>query len=544
MWRKRSINSDEAGEKMELELQEFLFARTPSRRELLSYRSQMQTDCRRVQVFRNHSFELAADTMRAYLDYAGLSISFLYSDYDDSFSFLSRDGTADMALIWIDMTRYSSIDPEEFLKERIVQLKSQYHKPILVVPFGQTVSIPDIGVVVFDMAPVRDALGGRYTDERMKELTGTPLSGQAMLLISKWLGLRFLPSLLKPRLKAVVTDLDNTLYSGILGEDGAEGLTLTAGHEGLQRKLKALAESGVFLCAASKNDAADVDTLFAGRPDFPLKRDDFAWISASWEPKTQMISEILSRLNIDAGSLLFIDDNIGELESVRAAYPQIRRIHAKDNAAVTCEALDWFPGLYRSGVSAEDMVRKDDIQANQVRQEMAAGLSPEEYIRSLQMRLTYVIHDHAHLARISELANKTNQFIFNYKRYTPAEVEDMLRDASYQMVTVFLADRLSDSGLIGVCVGRDRGSYVEIEECFISCRALGRGIDSAIVLGAIQGITEALGNSRVRVQFQSGARNEPARRFVHDRLAAYLNQPQEFHYQMPEDLFDWEFTEG
>lgn len=529
---------------MELELQDFLFGRTLSRRELLSYRAWAQADCRRVQVFRNHSFELAADTMQAYLDYAGLSVSFLYSDYDDSFSFLSLDRTSDLVLIWIDMTRYPTIDPEAFLKERIVQLKSRFHKPILVVPFGRTVSIQEAGVVVWDLTPVREALGDHYTDGRAKELTGTPLSGRAMLLISKWLGLRYLPSLLKPQVKAVVTDLDNTLYSGVLGEDGVDGLKLTAGHEALQRKLKSLAQSGVFLCAASKNDAADVDALFAGRPDFPLKRDDFTWIAASWEPKAQMISEISDRLHIGVDSLLFIDDNIGELEAVRAVHPQIHRIHAKEDALKTCEALEWFPGLYRSSVSAEDAIRKGDIQANQERQELASGMSPEEYIRSLRMRLTYVIDDHAHLARISELANKTNQFIFNYKRYTPAEVEEMLRDGSCRVVTISLADRLSDSGLIGVCVGRACGGYVEIEECFISCRALGRGIDGPIVLGAIQCITEALGKNKVKVQFQSGPRNEPARRFVQDSLAAHLVRPQEFRYRMPENLFDWKITKG
>lgn len=544
MWWKQSIDSDKAGEKMELDLQDFLFGRTPSRRELLNYGPRAQTDCCRVQVFRNHSFELAADTMGAYLDYAGLSVSFSYSDYDDSFSFLSLDRTADLVLIWIDMTRYRSIDPEAFLKERVMQLKSQFRRPILVIPFGQPVMISETGVAVWNLTPVQKELGDRYTDDRAKELTGTPLSGRAMQLISRWLGLRCLPSLLKPRLKAIVTDLDNTLYSGVLGEDGVEGVVLTEGHRELQRKLKALAQSGIFLCAASKNEAADVDALFEGREDFPLKKDDFTWICASWEPKAQMISEILSRLHIGADSTLFVDDNIGELESVHAVYPQLHRIHANDDASVTSEVLDWFPGCYCGGISVENSIRKGDIQANQERQRLAAGASPEEYIRSLRMRLTYVINDRAHLARISELANKTNQFIFNYRRYTPAEVEEMLRDDSCRMVTVSLSDRLSDSGLIGVCVGKDRGGYVEVEECFISCRALGRGIDDIIVLGAIQVLTETFGKCAVKIQFQSGARNEPARRFVQERLSTYLDQPREFCYQIPGNLLDWKVTEG
>lgn len=529
---------------MELELQDFLFGRIPSRRDLLRYKPLPGMEHRRVQVFRNHSFELAADTMQAYLDYAGMSVSFTYSDYDDSFSFLCLDQTSDLVLIWIDMTRYSSIDAEIFLKERIMQLKSQYHNPILVIPFGQEVSFSETGVVVWNLTPVQEELGDRYTDERAKELTGTLLSGNAILLISKWLGLQYLPSLLKPQLKAVITDLDNTLYSGVLGEDGADNLTLTTGHERLQKQLKLLAQSGIFLCAASKNNVEDVDALLAARRDFPLKKNDFTWVFASWEPKAQMISQILSKLNIGADSVLFIDDNIGELESVHARYPQIHRIHAKDNAIETYEALTWFPGLLRNNISAEDAIRKGDVRANQERQELAASMSQKEYIRSLKMHLTYVLNDRAHLMRISELANKTNQFIFNYKRYTPAEVEEILQDKNCQVVTISLSDRLSDSGLIGACFGRKCGDYVEIEECFISCRALGRGIDDAIILGSIQSIAETFGETKVKVQFQSGVRNEPARQFVLANLAAYLDQPQEFLYQLPKGLFDWEIVKG
>lgn len=524
---------------MELEIQDFLFEKIPTRRELLNYQMHSQADHCRIQVFRNHSFELIADTIGAYLDYAGLSVSFTYSDYDDSFSFLSLDQTSDLVLIWIDTTRYSSISINDFLGERLQQLKGRFQKPILVIPFGQKFSTTETGIEVWELTAIQNELGSRYTDERAKEITGTSLSRYAMLSISKWLGLRLLPSLLKPPLKAVVVDLDNTLYSGVLGEDGPKNLVLTEGHIKLQMKLKDLARKGVFLCVASKNNTVDVDTLFEARDDFPLKKDDFSWISASWEPKAEMVSKILEKLNIGSDSILFIDDNIGELESVYVAYPQIHRICAADDASKTCEVLDWFPGLYRSHISAEDAIRKSDIWANQKREKLAVNMSTEEYIRSLQLHLTFVLNDGQHLARISELANKTNQFIFNYKRYTPAEVEAIQKDNQCQIVTISLSDRLSDSGLIGVCVGRDCKEYVEIEECFISCRALGRGIDDAIVLGAVQIIIEEFKRNKIKIEFQTGARNEPALQFVQSKLAKYLDEPQEFSYQMPENLFDW-----
>lgn len=113
---------------MELEIQDFLFEKIPTRRELLNYQMHSQADHCRIQVFRNHSFELIADTIGAYLDYAGLSVSFTYSDYDDSFSFLSLDQTSDLVLIWIDTTRYSSISINDFLGERLQQLKGRFQK--------------------------------------------------------------------------------------------------------------------------------------------------------------------------------------------------------------------------------------------------------------------------------------------------------------------------------------------------------------------------------------------------------------------------------
>lgn len=520
---------------MSLELQKKIFEDKLTRRDLLSYETKMEKK-HLVQVFRNHSFELVEHTIGVYLDYAGIGVAFEYSGYDDSFSFFELDSAADAVIIWIDTTRYEEGKAQKLLEERIEQLKLRYKKPILLIPFGESITIRSRGVVVFDLGNISAALGEQFVDERARNVAGTVVSGKALLSISRELGLRYLPAILCPTLKAVIVDLDNTLYLGILGEDGADGLTLTDGHRKLQEYLKQLAGQGFFLCIASKNERQDVDTMFAFRRDFPLNINDFSIVCASWVSKGEMIWEMAKYLNIDPSSMVFVDDNIGELKAVELAVPSIHLIHASGDGDKTRTVLEQYPGLLKLSSTVEDGKRKVDVQANAERYRLQRVMSKTDYIRSLYIDLVFCVNNTDQIQRVAELANKTNQFIFNYKRYTQQEVEMRMLSKQYKVVTISLKDKLSDSGLIGVCVGRNNKDYVEIEECFVSCRALGRGIDDVVVLGAVQEICNEFQQSKVKVLFQRGDRNTPAEMFVTDHLVSYVQKPQTFTFEIPRDL--------
>ena len=521
---------------MFMELQRFIFEDNPTRRALANYNSQCAKQFH-IQVFRNHSFELVEHTIGAYLDYAGIGVNFSYSGYDDSFSFAELKQSADLILIWIDMTRYCSETALEFLSQRIEQLRTYTSANILVIPFGMEAAFQVGNVVVFNLTDIEKELGPQFIDSRAKALSGTSLSSKAMLRISRLLGLKYLPALLQPPLKAIVVDLDNTLYSGVLGEDGVNGIVLTDGHLGLQRALKELARKGVFLCVASKNDEDEVSCLFHDRQDFILQKEDFTYICASWDEKARSIEKISNFLNISSSSMLFIDDNIGELAAVHMAFPEIKLICANKDGDETCKVLSEFPGLFRLNLSSEDTLRKLDVQANQMRQHMRQTMDQYEYIKSLGIRLTFSHDKMAQAARIAELANKTNQFIFNYKRYTLTDVENMMAAKEYLVVAISMSDRLSDSGLIGVCVGRKRRGYAEVEECFISCRALGRGIEHVIVLEAIRQISEQFGD-QVHICYQQGERNQPAYQFVQRYLNKFLAQPSKFDCQVDKKILN------
>lgn len=515
-----------------IELQKFLFHQKPNRLELLNYNPIKKPDFK-ISVYRNHSFELIENTIKAYLDYANIGAKFIYSDYDDSLSFNNIDTTSDLIIIWLDFSRYKKINLKSFLMERLVYLKTIFDKPILLVGIGLDIDLPELnGVYNINLEPLQTIFGDNFYDERMLSFTGTRLSNSACLKISKELGLKYIPSALLPNIKAIVVDLDNTLYSGVLGEDGISGISLTEGHKNLQKLLKNLGTKGVFVCIASKNNFEDVKKMFETKKDFNISFSDITKFCVSWNDKSDSINEIAKELNINPDSIMFIDDNIGEIISVQAKYPEIKYILADDNADITKNILENYPGIYKYFYSDTDLIRNNDIKLNNKRKAAQEVLSKEDYIRSLEIELGYNINNKDEIKRISELANKTNQFIFSYKRYSQSQVEKLINDKNYSVVSISLKDKLSDSGLIGVIIARKEEGYCLIEEVFISCRALGRGIEDIMIFQGINLALKDLSRNLLKINFNKGERNQPAEDFVKLYLSNYIEK---------ENIFDYNF---
>ncbi|WP_086245422.1 hypothetical protein [Campylobacter devanensis] len=150
--------------------------------------------------------------------------------------------------------------------------------------------------------------------------------------------------------------------------------------------------------------------------------------------------------------------------------------------------------------------------------------------------MTYSINNKIQIPRISELANKTNQFICGYKRYSETEVKELMDSKDCMVITIKLEDKLSSSGIIGVCVFKDKKEYLEMEECFISCRALGRGIDDSIVFYPIQLALNKFNHSELKINFIKGERNKPAENFLTEHLADFININAKFNKNINQDL--------
>ena len=505
-----------------LKLQKSIFESELDRISLLRYKN-TSNNIKRIKVYRNHSFELIANTISVFLNYADLNVVFEYSDYDDSFSFFDFDNSVDSVLIWIDTDRYQKKENEieEFLTDRIKDLRTRFTKPVLVAAIGRKLKCELPDVINIDCQSILSTIGGDCFNERLEPITGTRLSNNACLIMSKYLGLKYIPAALNPSLKAIFIDLDNTLYKGVLGEDGVNGIKITEAHRQLQSQLRELSKR-LLVCVISKNEKSDVDKLFSENKEMMLSSSDITHIYASWQNKSEMVSQALSLLNISANAVLVIDDNVGELSEINSVYRDIQFIHASDNANITNNVLSFYPGLLAIISSKDDNLRKSDIQANVIRKELQTKLSTEDFLRQLKMQVRVLCNDVDGKNRIAQLSCKTNQFIFNYKRYSITDIENRLEDNNYLIVSLHLKDSLSDSGMIGVLVlKRESQDTSFLEECFISCRALGRGIDNLIVYEAINAGLEKLKTPRLRTNFTVGERNEPARRFYKSYLKKY-----------------------
>lgn len=486
--------------------QQTLFAPRPSRLDLMGLAlDKPQAPAQRVNIWRNHAIETLLTLAQPYLDWADLPLDPWLSGYDDSLSF-AEHAPAAAELLWLDASRLPT--DAGWLHSRIAALRALSRAPILVLA---TAPVDAAGADVHkaDLAAACAAAGVPMLDARLAKVAGSPLSAAAQSVIARELACRWLPALLLPPVKAVAVDLDHTLYAGVLGEDGADGVQLTPGHEELQRQLKALRERGIFLALVSRNEHADVQALFERRADFPLRWDDFSVTEVSWGDKAEALQRVATALNIDVSAVAFVDDNPGELAQVGQRLPTLRSVFAHADAALTARVLDHLPALWRWRVSAEDAKRVDDQRANARRAELAEA-DPEAYFKSLGVKLRFSLNDRDQLARMAEMSGKTNQFNLALARLTEADYAARLADPAGAVVTIELADRFSDSGVIGLLAARIRDGAITVDELLISCRAMGRRLEDSIVIGALQ----CLPPGPVRFAVTDGPRNQPARQWL------------------------------
>jgi FkbH-like protein len=471
------------------EWQSVVFSEKPRRAGLLELAAaDLPTTPLRIHVHRNQPFEFVASCAEAFLRYAGWNPVFTFGPYDDSLSF-TRRVDADIELVWLDLARYPERPSElrGWLGDRIRHLRGLSDAPILAASADPTL-IPSLP-------------GVRACMQASMEISATACVENARQLAFLWL-----PPLVRPRFKAVVVDLDHTLYRGVLGEDGPLGIQLTPEHSKLQKTLTALQASGILLGVVSKNDAADVEAMFEQRSDFPLTRPVISAWSVGWGAKSQGIHEIAARLRIGSDSILYLDDNAGELAEIASAAPEVSLLHAADPVE-TARALRLYPGLNGYETGAADRLRAFDLAVAPRRTS-----SSQEYMQWLRIELGFSMDPAQECARLHDLSVRTNQFNTGFLRLTEAEVARRIADPEYPTVAVSLRDRLSDSGIIGAIFARRTAETILVEEICISCRALGRGIEDALIAEALAGIVRQAGGAKDLVfRLVEGPRNAPAR---------------------------------
>jgi len=291
--------------------------------------------------------------------------------------------------------------------------------------------------------------------------------------------------------KGLVLDLDNTIWGGVVGDDGVAGLVLGPGsaageaYLSLQAYAKALAARGVVLAVCSKNDEAVARSAFAQHPEMLLRLDDIAWFAANWQDKATNLRAIAKGLNLGLDSLVFVDDNPAERDLVRRELPMVSTPELPEDPALVPQCLADAGYFEAVTVTEEDRARSGLYRSNAVRAELEAQATDlESYLADLQMRLSWAPFDPINLPRIVQLINKTNQFNLTARRMTQAQVADLIAAPDVLTLQFRLRDRFGDNGIIAVVIAHavadaaPPASY-RIDTWLMSCRVLGRGVESA-----------------------------------------------------------------
>ena len=291
------------------------------------------------------------------------------------------------------------------------------------------------------------------------------------------------------RKKCLVLDLDNTLWGGVVGEDGVEGIALSGSYPGKafhlwQEGLKELQRSGVMLAICSKNNMPDVDEIWAKRDDMVLRKEDFVTMRINWQDKATNLHELAQELNIGLDAMVFVDDNPTERELIRQQLPMVVvpefPKQPYDLLNLYRELVDNYFGTYR--LTDEDKQKTQQYIANAQRAKaQSAFINMEDYLRSLEMKLQIRQVTDVTLPRVAQLTQKTNQFNLTTRRYTEDDIKKMLVDGA-QVWTLSVADKFGNYGLTGVMIIKDN----VIDSLLMSCRVLGKGIEMAFVRSVLK----------------------------------------------------------
>ncbi len=323
--------------------------------------------------------------------------------------------------------------------------------------------------------------------------------------------------------KVLVCDLDGTLWGGVLGEDGPGGIAL--GEDGvgkcyrdLQRRIKALQETGVLLALASKNDHAEVESVLADHPMMILRPDDFAALRVDWTDKATNLRAIADDLSLGLDSFVFLDDNPVERAVVSEHLPEV----AVPEVPTRPELLaDWFvrevtfPYFARLRVLDSDRAKTEQYRARRRRSEGASeSLDLGAFLEGLDIQLDLRVDDEFLVDRAAQMTQKTNQFNLTTVRRTAPELHAWVQNDDHAVVTLGYADRFGDEGVVGLAVLERSTASVPV--FLLSCRVIGRGVEDRL-LDRIEALARDAGISALECTFVVTARNEVAAGFLSAR---------------------------
>ncbi|WP_181768535.1 HAD-IIIC family phosphatase [Streptomyces albidus (ex Kaewkla and Franco 2022)] len=369
---------------------------------------------------------------------------------------------------------------------------------------------------VIDLEPLV-AEGGPVRDTRLATYAKVHLGEELLGRYAREVG-HLTRTLLGRTKKVLAVDLDNTLWDGVLGDDGPEGIAAATTYRGeafgaFQHTVRQIGAQGVLLAACSKNDAEPVLGVLRDHPDMVLREADFVRVTANWEPKDGNLRDIAARLNLGVDSFVFADDSSFECGLVSATLPEVAVVRLSEEPALHIDALladGWFDVRE---LTAEDRQRAGQYRSDAERRDLldSAG-SLEEYLADLQVRVALSPPEEHELARVSQITLRTNQFNMTTERLQQTEVRERVDSPSRLVLAVRSQDRFGDNGNVGALLATWTGDALHIDNMLLSCRVFARGIEQAAVSAVLEHARRS-GARHVYARYRPTAKNHRVRGF-------------------------------
>lgn len=305
--------------------------------------------------------------------------------------------------------------------------------------------------------------------------------------------------------KALIVDLDNTLWQGVIGDDGLNGIRLGPGspageaHQAFCEYVKALGRRGVILGICSKNDPSIALKVFEEHPHMPLRRDAFAVVECNWDDKASNLRRVAAELNIDLSAIVFADDNEAECELIRRELPSVTVVPLTGDPSEFCRKLDGMRLFEADALSAEDLKRQASYRGRrEAGAARTAAKSIDEYLTSLEMRGRLWGAREEDVTRLAQMEGKTNQFNLTTRRWSADQLRQFAAATDYEVLCFRLADRFADHGLVSSVVLKFEGDVATIASWLMSCRVFSRTAEEFILNGildraAIRGAASIVG---------------------------------------------------
>ena len=451
-----------------------------------------------VRIVRNWPAEPVANKMMDFGQLVGLNMAIELSPYSDSLILekVAKD-TFEVCVIWLDEDRLSKQALDEIHRSAIDIARSRPHVAFCMLR-------PE-GSGELQSAPTNLTLSYYKETKTTSESAlkyGHRFASPAYIKVLRDVSIAILPNALFGTYRLIAVDFDNTLYDGVLAEDSPSGIKFSKDRVALIRKLSELARHGCLIFGITKNEPEDIDYLLETSEKYGLSRDLFWKVSASWKSKPEQLFSAIHDANLDPSMVLFLDDNILELEQMSVMMPQVDLLSTQDpkSALAALESGHRLPNQHDPNWST----RVSDLKNRNLRIAKNA-MTLIELHRKLGSRVTSRLLSPNDLTRAQEIIQKTNQFNLSLRR---SDLGSVYGTDGHIIANSEVSDRLGSSGIVGVLVAKQNGSLLIVQEFCISCRVLGRGLESAMFFNMIS--ASGVEFEHIRLNWSRGHRNQPS----------------------------------